>query len=66
MKERKHFNQWFNVFLAICEVLQGYESKTYWVSDYHMKLQLKKLSRTKDIQNFPTKGCDRIKIYTIF
>ena len=36
------------------------------VSDYHLKLQLKKLSRTGHIWNFPTQGCGAIKFYTIF
>ena len=51
---------------GVFEVLQGYKVKVYWVSDHYMKIQLKKLSRTRDNWNFPTQGCGRIRIYTIF
>ena len=51
-----NFKQWFNIFLIISEVWQGYESKAYGVSNHNLKLQSKKLSRTRDIPNFPTQG----------
>ena len=51
-----NFKQWFNVFLVISEAWQGYESKAYGVSNHNLKLQSKKLSRTRDIPNFPTQG----------
>ena len=51
-----NFKQWFNIFLIISEAWQGYESKAYGVSNYNLKLQSKKLSRTRDIPNFPTQG----------
>ena len=38
------------------EAWQGYESKAYGVSNHNLKLQSKKLSRTRDIPNFPTQG----------
>ena len=51
-----NFKQWFNIFLIICEAWQGYESKAYGVSNHNLKLQSKKLSRTRDIPNFPIQG----------
>ena len=51
-----NFKQWFNIFLIISEAWQGYESKAYGVSNHNLKLQSKKLSRTRDIPNFPTQG----------
>ena len=51
-----NFRQWFNIFLIISEAWQGYESKAYGVSNHNLKLQSKKLSRTRDIPNFPTQG----------
>ena len=51
-----NFKQWFNIFLIISEALQRYESKAYGVSNHNLKLQSKKLSRTRDIPNFPTQG----------
>ena len=35
--------------LITFEPLHGYKMKEYVVSEYHLKLQLKKLSRTRDI-----------------
>ena len=32
----------------------------------NLKFHLKKLSRTRDIQNYPNQGCSRIEFYTIF
>ena len=51
-----NFKQWYNVFLVISEAWQGYESKAYGVLNHNLKLQCKKLSRTRDIPNFPTQG----------
>ena len=51
-----NFKQWFNIFLIISEAWQGYESKAYGVFNHNLKLQSKKLSRTRDIPNFPTQG----------
>ena len=51
-----NFKQWFNIFLIISKAWQGYESKAYGVSNHNLKLQSKKLSRTRDIPNFPTQG----------
>ena len=51
-----NFKQWFNVFLVITEAWQGYELKAYGVLNHNLKLQCKKLSRTRDIPNFPTQG----------
>ena len=51
-----NFKQWFNIFLIISEAWQGYELKAYGVSNHNLKLQSKKLSRTRDIPNFPTQG----------
>ena len=51
-----NFKQWFNIFLIISEAWQGYESKAYGVSNHNLKLQSEKLSRTRDIPNFPTQG----------
>ena len=51
-----NFKQWFNVFLIISEVWQGYDSKGYGVSNHNLKLQCKKFNRTRDIRNFPTQG----------
>ena len=51
-----NFKQWFNMFLIISEAWQGYESNAYGVSNHNLKLQSKKLSRTRDIPNFPTQG----------
>ena len=51
-----NFKQWFHIFLIISEAWQGYESKAYGVSNHNLKLQSKKLSRTRDIPNFPTQG----------
>ena len=51
-----NFKQWFNVFLIISEVWQGYDSKAYGVSNHNLKLQCKKFNRTRDIRNFPTQG----------
>ena len=34
----------------------GYELKAYGVLNHNLKLQPKKLSRTRDIPNFPTQG----------
>ena len=56
MKHKGNFKQWFNVFLVISEASQGYESKAYVVYNHHLQLQPKKLSRTRDIPNFPTQG----------
>ena len=46
----------FNAFLVISEASQGYESKALLVFNHHSQLQPKKLSRTRDIPNFPTQG----------
>ena len=54
MKHKGNFKQWFNVFLVISEVWQGYELKAWVVSNYHLKLQPKELDRTWDI----LKSCD--------
>ena len=51
-----NFKQWFNVFLIIFEAWQGYDSKAYGVSNHHLKLQSKNVSRSRDIRNFPTQG----------
>ena len=51
-----NFKQWFNVFLIISAVWQGYDSKAYGVLNHNLKLQCKKFNRTRDIQNFPTQG----------
>ena len=51
-----NFKQWFNIFLIISEAWQGYELKAYGVLNHNLKLQSKKLSRTRDIPNFPTQG----------
>ena len=51
-----NFKQWLNVFLIISEAWQGYESKAYEVSNHHLKLQSKNVSRSRDIWNFPTQG----------
>ena len=51
-----NFKQWFNIFLIISEAWQRYESKVYGVLNHNLKLQSKKLSRTRDIPNFPTQG----------
>ena len=59
-----NFKQWFNVFLFISEVWQGYESKAYGVSNHNLNLQCKKLSRTRDIPNFPTQGWADTAFYT--
>ena len=59
-----NFTQWFNVFLVISEAWQGYKSKAYWVSNHNLKLQPKKLSRTRDIPNFPTQGWADTAFYT--
>ena len=56
MQCNANFKQWFNIFLIISEAWQGYESKAYGVSNHNLKLQSKKLSRTRDIPNFPTQG----------
>ena len=56
MKQKVNFKQWFNVFLVISEASQGYESKAWVVFNHHPQLQPKKLSRTRDIPNFPTQG----------
>ena len=56
MQWNGNFKQWFNIFLIISEAWQGYESKAYGVSNHNLKLQSKKLSRTRDIPNFPTQG----------
>ena len=56
--------QWFNVFLVISEASQGYELKAYVVSNYNLKLQCKKFSRTRDIPNFPTQGWADNAFYT--
>ena len=56
MQSNGNFKQWFNVFLVISEAWQGYELKAYGVSTHYLKLQCKKLSRTRDISNFPTQG----------
>ena len=45
-----------NVFLVISEAWKGYELKAYGVLNHNLKLQPKKLSRTRDIPNFPTQG----------
>ena len=59
-----NFKQWFNIFLIISEAWQGYESKAYGVSNHNLKLQSKKLSRTRDIPNFPTQGWADTAFYT--
>ena len=59
-----NFKQLFNVFLVISEAWQGYESKAYVVSNHNLKLQSKKLSRTRDIPNFPTQGWADTAFYT--
>ena len=59
-----NFKQWFNIFLIISEAWQGYESKAYGVSNQNLKLQSKKLSRTRDIPNFPTQGWVDTAFYT--
>ena len=59
-----NFKQWFNIFLIISEVWQGYESKAYGVLNHNLKLQCKKLSRTRDIPNFPTQGWADTAFYT--
>ena len=51
-----NFKQWFNIFLIISEAWQGYESKAYGVSNYHLNLQSENVSRSRDIHNFPTQG----------
>ena len=51
-----NFKQWFNIFLIPSEAWQGYESKAYGVSNHNLKLQSRKLSRTRDNPNFPTQG----------
>ena len=60
MKYKGNFKQWFNVFLVISEASQGYESKTYGVSNHHLQLQPKKFSRMWDIQNFPTQHLTQV------
>ena len=37
-------------------VKKGYDSKGYGVLNHNLKLQCEKLSRTRDIPNFPTHG----------
>ena len=59
-----NFKQWFNVFLIISEAWQGYESKAYGVSNHNLKLQSKKLTKTRDIPNFPTQGWADTAFYT--
>ena len=59
-----NFKQWFNIFLIISEAWQGYESKAYEVPNHNLKLQSKKLSRTRDIPNFPTQGWADTTFYT--
>ena len=59
-----NFKQWFNIFLIISEAWQGYESKAYGVSNHNLKLQSKKLSRTRDIPNFLTQGWADTAFYT--
>ena len=59
-----NFKQWFNIFLIISEAWQGYELKAYGVSNHNLKLQSKKLSRTRDIPNFPTQGWADTAFYT--
>ena len=56
IERNANFKQWFNVFLVISEAWQGYDSKAYGVLNHNLKLQCKKFSRTRDIQNFPTQG----------
>ena len=51
-----NFKQWFNIFLIISKASPGYELKAYGVLNHNLQLQPKKLSRTRDIPNFPTQG----------
>ena len=57
-------NNEFNIFLIISEAWQGYESKTYGVSNHHLNLQSKNFSRSRDIRNFPTQGLADTAFYT--
>ena len=56
IEHNANFKQWFNVFLITSEASPGYESKAYRVSNHNLKLQSKKLNRTRNICNFPTQG----------
>ena len=62
MKYKGNFKQW--IFLVISDASQGYESKALVVFNHHPQLQPKKLSRTRDIPNFPTQGWADTAFYT--